>query len=380
MFTLGRRLWREMMGMDERMSRAMITLPGTTLAALAISSGSMATPPDESAVRSAPSWSASVQAPVVRELTFENAGARLAGTLFLPPARAASPVVVVYHSASNPLRSAGLYRHLTEMLPALGIGVFVYDRRGSGASSGPGPDGSFEKLADDGIAARRMLERVGGVDRTQIGYWGLSQGGWLAVLAAQRDPNCAFAISISAPMVTADVQMRFAVANILRIRGYDQAAIDLAVDARLAVDDFMLGRTSRADAQRRLDRAAAQPWFDQIYMSHTFSDPSASPWAREMRNDPLAVLRTVQKPILLIYGSTDPWIPVADSITRLEDLLAGASALNLHVIGGADHAMMNSAAPRDQVNPASFGRQSPEDPEYFAIMSGWLTSLGLSSL
>ena len=40
-------------------------------------------------------------------------------------------------------------------------------------------------------------------------------------------------------MVTPDVQMNFAIAKILRIKGYSQADIDLAVAARTAADEFL---------------------------------------------------------------------------------------------------------------------------------------------
>ena len=322
-------------------------------------------------------WSAPTPPPKASELTFTSGEARLSGTLYLPASRGPRPVVVVYHSASDALRDATLYRHLIAMLPPLGIGVFVFDRRGSGRSSGPAPDGSFEVLADDGIAARRMLEGVAGVDRRRIGYWGLSQGGWLAALAARRDPDCAFSISISAPMVTADVQMLFATGNVLRIRGYGQEAIDTALDARRGVDNFMRGLTSREDAQKRLDRAAAQPWFDQIYMSRTFHDPSVSGWAREMRNDPLAVVTAIRKPTLILYGATDPWVPVATSLERLAPVVRSHRNLTLHVIAGADHAMMTSATPRSQVDPVATARQAPEAPEYFGVMIAWLARQGL---
>lgn len=319
-----------------------------------------------------PSWRSPTAPISTRQLEFYNAGAELRGTLYLPTTDQASPVVVVFHSASNPLRDAALYRHLFEIMPALGIGVFVYDRRGSGESAGPSANGSFELLADDGVAARKMLEAVDGVDARRIGYWGLSQGGWLAILAARRDPKAAFAIAVSAPMVTADVQMRFAVSNILRIRGYDEAAVALAVDARLGVDEFMRGQTNRADAQARLDRAIQEPWFDQIYMSPTFADPEVSGWAREMRNDPLAGLRDVRIPTLVVYGSDDPWIPVTTSIERLAPLTAQQGNIQVRTIAGADHAMMNSASQTAQIDPASFATQMPEDPEYFAVLASWL--------
>jgi pimeloyl-ACP methyl ester carboxylesterase len=284
----------------------------------------------------------------------------------------------VFHGAADPLRTAPLYRHLIEMLPSLGVGVFVYDRRGSGASTGPSAAGSYTVLADDGIAARNLLATRPGVDPRRIGYWGLSQGGWLAALAAQRDPSCAFAISVSAPMAPADVQMRFAVANILRIHGYDDGAIKMAVDARAAVDGFMRGEVDRATAQRLLDQAAAQPWFDLAYMSRTFRDPDKSDWAHEMRNDPLTVMKQIRTPTLVLYGSADPWVPVATSLDRLRGVQRARKNIDVRVIAGADHMMMTSIPPLTQVDPKAILEQAPEAPEYFGIVTSWLVRHGIA--
>lgn len=317
-------------------------------------------------------WSAPIAQPETRELTFTSRGAKLSGTLWLPAGKVNSPVVIAYHAASDPLRDAPLYRHLVDMLPPLGVGVFLYDRRGAGRSGGPSANGSFDLLAEDGIAARRMLEGEPGVDPDRIGYWGLSQGGWLAALAAQRDRKCAFAILVSAPMVTADEQMRFAVANILRIRGYDQSAIEQAVGARNAVDEFMRGRLSRDEAQRIVNAAATQPWFDLIYLDRNFRDPNVSGWAEEMRNDPLTALNSVRAPTLVLYGAADPWVPVEVSRKRLAPLASARSNLTMQIVGGADHAMMTSATPLAQVDPSAMAHQSPEAPAYFAVMTNWL--------
>jgi pimeloyl-ACP methyl ester carboxylesterase len=265
------------------------------------------------------------------------------------------------------------------MLPPLGICVFVYDRRGSGSSTGPSAGGSYVTLADDGVAARRAVEKLRTVDPRRIGYWGLSQGGWLAALAAERGPGCAFAISISAPMATADVQMRFAVANILRIRGYDQRAIDLAVDARLAVDQFMRGEVDRPTAQRRLNVAASQPWFDLTYLDRSFSDPGKSAWAAEMRNDPMAVVSRLRKPLLIVYGSADPRVPVSASLQRLAATGLPQGKIDVRVIAGADHAMMTSATPLSQVDPPTMAHQAPEAPEYFAVLTRWLLRIGIAT-
>jgi dipeptidyl aminopeptidase/acylaminoacyl peptidase len=67
----------------------------------------------------------------------------------------------------------------------MGVSVLVYDRRGTGASSGSLKNIDYGTLADDAIAGQRALGDLPRIDRKRIGFWGFSQGGWLALLAAQ---------------------------------------------------------------------------------------------------------------------------------------------------------------------------------------------------
>jgi cephalosporin-C deacetylase-like acetyl esterase len=73
---------------------------------------------------------------VVQEIQFTNGDAHLTGTVYLPESGDHLPAVVALHGASEPTREAAVYRHLREGLPAMGVAVLVYDRRGTGASSG----------------------------------------------------------------------------------------------------------------------------------------------------------------------------------------------------------------------------------------------------
>lgn len=322
---------------------------------------------------SQPPWSAPASVNVLSEAkTFEHDGVTLAGTLTLPQSTVKVPAIVVFHAASSPLRSEALYDHLKRMLPPLGIAVFAFDRRGTGASGGSSRDNSFEVLADDGIAAARMLAGDSRIDASRVGFWGLSQGGWLSLLASSRHKPTAFAISVSAPMVTPDVQMNFAVANILLIKGYDKTDVDLAIAARKGVDDYMRGQLDRRTAQSRLDMAASKPWFDLIYMDKTFRDPDKSGWAKEMRHDPLKSIGAISAPTLILYGSGDPWVPAAHSMHRLQSFLPHHRNFEAAVVGGADHAMMLSATPDQQIDPAFFPKQAPDSVEYFGRLTAWL--------
>jgi dipeptidyl aminopeptidase/acylaminoacyl peptidase len=327
----------------------------------------------------APAWAAPASTTAdVEELTFHNGPTRLSGTLYLPPGDGRSPLVVVTHSASGATRDLPLYRHLIEMLPPLGVAVFVYDRRGSGKSGGDLADSDYDMLADDAIAAQRMLSRHPRIDGEKTGFWGLSQGGWLSLLAASRNPDTAFAISISAPMTTPDVQMIFAVSNILRIRGFSEQDIAEAVATRRAVDAYMRGETERSSAEQALAAAVDKPWFQYTYMNPTLGDPATSRWPREMRHDPLATLDRVKAPALIIYGSVDPWVPVAISTERLAAIAGSHPNLQTVVIAGADHEMMLTASEMEQIDPAEGTRHQPDSAAYLGLLAAWLVEQGFA--
>jgi uncharacterized protein len=325
------------------------------------------------------SWSARPTVSVeAQERSFQHGAVTLNGTLYVPKVDGRVPAVIVLHAASAPTRDFPLYRHVVEMLPPLGIAVFVFDRRGSGKSGGKLEDSDYNMLADDGIAAQRMLAADTSIDARKIGFWGLSQGGWLSLLAASRSSQAAFAVAISAPMTTPDVQMMFASANILRIKGFSQADIDRAVAARTAVDDFMRGKRDRASTQAIIDEAATQPWFQHVYMGKTFKDPDQSRWAKEMQHDPLATLEAVKQPALVIYGSGDPWVPVHASVQRLQASAARYPNIEVAVIAGADHAMATTTSAADQIDPVLSAKEAPDSAEYFGLLSAWLAKQGVA--
>ena len=198
-------------------------------------------------------------------MTFSNGDATLHGTLYIPQSQRPVPAVVVYHGASEPLASTPLYRHLSEGLPQIGFAVLVFDRRGSGASTGK-PDVAYQTLSDDGVEGANALRKLPEIDPARVGYWGISQGGWLATLAASHDPRAAFAIAVSAPLVTPELQMEFAMSNRLHVLGYGQADIDAMLDARHKLDGYFQGSNPRGAAVAALDRIAGRPWYGQMYL------------------------------------------------------------------------------------------------------------------
>jgi pimeloyl-ACP methyl ester carboxylesterase len=283
--------------------------------------------------------------------------------------------VVVLHHAGLATRDANLYRHLCEGLPAMGVAVLVYDRRGSGQSSGDLNKADYETLADDAVAGQHALAKLSRVDPNKIGFWGLSQGGWLAVLAAGRSKDAAFAISASAPLVTADEQMQFATRNLLTLRGYSQSDVQDMLAARRAWTGYLRRKSSRDEAVEALRKAETKPWFDIAYLptaSQLPNDPEHDPNRKRLDDDPIAAVHQAKVPLLFLYADSDPWVPVGESVKRLQSLAIELPNIQYAVVDNANHEMMFPGNETMQVDQETTRKEGPQAPAYFMLLASWV--------
>jgi len=254
---------------------------------------------------------------------------------------------VVAHGSGTPERDSWLHQHLIEGMPGVGVAVFVYDRRGSGESGGDAESASYYDLADDVLAAADAIGDDRAIDRNQVGVWGASQGGWLAMEAAARG-EISFVIDVVGPIVTPAEQMYFAVQNTMILGGYDQEAVERAVSARRAVDEWVRGRLDRSELEPILDAVEGAPWAERAMgvprTEKLPEDPSTRPWARDMDYDPVLALQTLEAngtPVLIIYSGADAVVPVRESLDVLEAFQPDqADWLDVRVIADADHILM----------------------------------------
>jgi uncharacterized protein len=129
----------------------------------------------------------------------------LAGTLTLPPGAGPHPALVWVHGAG--LQTRNYFPDLPALCAGAGFAVLTYDKRGAGQSGGTFPGDradafSIDALARDAEAALRFLAAQPGIDRTRVGLAGHSQGGWIAPLAASREPAARFVVSFAGPALS----------------------------------------------------------------------------------------------------------------------------------------------------------------------------------
>jgi uncharacterized protein len=322
-------------------------------------------------------WQAQATPAIIQQpIHFANGDVKLSGTLYLPAHGDHLPAIVVLWGAQAPTREYASYQQLANGFPALGIAVLVFDRRGSGESGGSNEHSTFQDLAGDGIAALHALQHTPRIDPKRVGFWGLSQGGWLSVLAASETPDAAFAISCSAPLVTPADQMTFAFSNIFAIRGYGDAALKQALALRRQQAEYSAGHGSYDAVEDATRQASAQRWFNDAFPRTVDEVPKKTPdaaWLDVMQYDPITPLRAVHVPLLIIYGGADPWVPVAASLERLKPIAARQSNISYYVIAGADHLMAFPKKQNMDWDQASLLEEKAESSEYFLIMGSWLT-------
>ena len=157
---------------------------------------------------------------------FSNDDVTLSGTLVLPQTAGPHPAVVFIHGSGKNTREH--LRFFADRFASRGIAGLVYDKRGVGDSTGEFPDdliSSFGDLAGDAIAGQSLLSERPDIDSARIGFWGFSQGGWLAPLAATRSDKTAFVICVGGPGVDGESQMQFAIPNLMRADGFTEEEI-----------------------------------------------------------------------------------------------------------------------------------------------------------
>jgi pimeloyl-ACP methyl ester carboxylesterase len=310
-------------------------------------------------------------------VNFENRDVTLAGTLYMPDHGDRVPAVIVLWGAQAPTREFAMYQQLATGLPAIGVAVLLFDRRGSGQSGGSNEHSTFQDLAGDGIAALHALQHNPHIDPKRIGFWGLSQGGWLAILAASETPDAAFAISCSAPLVTPADQMTFAVSNLFTVRGYGTDALRQALALRHMEADYNAGHGAPYDSMVAATRqASTQRWYNDAFLRTVDEVPRTTPdtaWLRVMQYDPITPLEAVHVPLLIFYGGADPWVPVAASVERLRPIAARKPNISYYVIANADHTLSFPKKQTMDWDNASLEDEKPESTEYFFVMASWLT-------
>jgi dipeptidyl aminopeptidase/acylaminoacyl peptidase len=197
----------------------------------------------------------------VRPARFADDDVVLEGTLYVPASPGPHPAVALAHGSEDNDRHS--FGPVPFALVSRGFAVLVYDKRGTGRSTGSWRTVGVEPLAQDLAAGIAWLQKQPGIDPRRIGVYGTSEGGWVAAAAGAGTPGLAFVVTASGGARTKADAYLHKVRRQLEDTLLSPSARDSAVRATVAFLDSSRARASRADAsgfERRLAFDPTEDW------------------------------------------------------------------------------------------------------------------------
>ena len=286
---------------------------------------------------------------------FANDELSLRGKLVLPAGPGPHPVVVFVHGSEK--YSAVDYYFMPYMLAAHGIAGAVYDKRGTGESTGKYTQ-DFFALAKDAAAAAAWATSHSEVDGDRVNLIGFSQGGWIAPLAAKDIPGMralSIHFGVAVPVIRED---RWGYVYELKKKGFGEDAVAKADEVNAALAKIIDDRDAAGWSE--LNRLAAEhgdsDWFKAVAGSDSIlgmvagtSVPSwiwrAYMWFQPGPSaprtwDPAPTLAELRIPQHWILAGEDSSAPTPESVAVLERLRSKGSPIDLRVFAEAEHGIV----------------------------------------
>lgn len=311
----------------------------------------------------------------ITDVRFAAGDAQLAGRLVMPPGEARVPIVVLVHGSEQ--TSGRELFALQRQFPAAGIGAFVYDKRGTGESTGTYTH-DYPRLAADVAAAVKEARRLAGARAGRVGLHGGSQGGWVAPLAATLTP-VDFVIVAYGLAVSPIEEDREAVALDMSRHGFGADETRKALEVARAVQGIVEAKFTGGyeELERLRARYSGEPWFRYLRGNITgllLGQPEKF-WREQgpvllagviPGYDPMPVLRRLNTPQLWILGSDDIDAPPAETWRRLLSLRREGRPISAVMLKGAEHGLYLFETKGDE-------RVSTRQPgSYFPLMRDFI--------
>jgi pimeloyl-ACP methyl ester carboxylesterase len=247
---------------------------------------------------------------------------------------------------------------ILDRLTSQGFLVLRVDDRGTGESSAMPPNASFLDLVADARACVDHLRKRDDVDPKRIVLIGHSEGAETApILAAERPEIAAIVLMAPPGRPIAEIildQNRLE----LEKRGLAKEELEKQLQevraflAKLASDEPI--DSASVDENERT-ALASRAWFQ----SHA-------------KQDPIATIRKVKCPVLILQGAKDFQVSPEKDAAALEAALKAAHHPDheLHVFAGLDH--LFKATPGEKSEIADYSKSRPVAAECLESLVAWL--------
>lgn len=282
----------------------------------------------------------------------------LAGTLTFPEGTGPFPAILL-NSGSGPQDRDGntppalmtsMFKHMAEYFSRLGVAVMRYDERGVGESTGDYDSATFDDLVNDIRALIAYLKSHPSIDPQRIVMLGHSEGAYFAPIIASEDPDLAGIVLLGAPSAPLD--------EIMVEQLEHQAGLEFLSEAERSLIASYLPLTKQVIADAEAGKTESVL-------------PYNLEWLRQhMAHDPLAVIKRVKQPVLIIHGENDVKVLPYHG-ERLQEALmeAGNHQVELHILPKTTHEFTLFPLDNPDYDPTDPWKTPPE---LYEIIGSWL--------
>ena len=300
-------------------------------------------------------------------LNIRNGKETLAATLIMPAAKGKHPVTIFVPGSGALSRDESAPFREFDTFIKNGVGLLIYDKRGTGLSSGDWQRQSFDELASDVLAAVALLKRRKDVDTRRIGAWGFSQGGSIAPLAASRSKDIAFLIIASGGGVTPpQAEINEQVAR-MRAQKLSQAEIDEAIAFMKLQFDLVRNPARWEEFQAAAQKVKDKKWYRYTWGGLPKDHWQWNWWKPVVDFDPAIPFSRIKIPVLLMFGALDQYTP-SETVPQFVETISTALAkggnrdVTSRIFPNADH----------DLSVKLEGGRFSAPPDYHELISTWL--------
>lgn len=306
-----------------------------------------------------------------REVRFQSGGVVLVGTLTTPNGGVRSPALLMIPGSGAVDRNGNgdglntdLYRHLAQRLAQLGYVTLRYDKRGIGASKLAEKEQdktSLSQLARDAVAAYNFLRQQAEVDPQRVGVLGYEDGALIGMaLAGELPEPPRVLVCLAPPGRTPAIILRENLQQRWRSEGMSADKIQRRLgdfDAAIAALYYRLPLPPLHEDVAPYFMLPDRPYLQEFYFEN-----------------PVARLKAVKIPVLLLYGEMDRRVsPKQDGeLLYQQARSAGNSKVVLKVLSGTAHAF--KVSPTGDTQDVLTNPQVPLAPGLVDALKEWLSA------
>lgn len=254
----------------------------------------------------------------ISETSFESDSLTLFADIYTPKKTNKKVGIALIQGSGNSDRTNLWSKAFAEILAENGYYVLLPDKRGCGKSDGNWKNASFMDLSTDVVASVHHLKTVKNLDA--VGVMGLSQGGFIAPIAASTDTTIEFVIDVVGATVTLEKQIIHEVTNTAIKEGLSPNEIREVLDLHVLMKQFAFNG-DWTPLERRFAELASSSWSDFAKTFPQKKDIWVWDWIRLNINfNPMDYWTKINQPVFVAYGSKDQMdnMPVYESVYRLQ--------------------------------------------------------------